>query len=162
MVAPRRGGHHGAMIGRRPIPHGTTAIELLFALVLLGVLLGLAYPPVRGKLDDMAVRSARESLAAGVARARAVAIARGGAEFVVDGARGRFWVLATTGDTAIPPVHLGEQYGVVLVVDGGATDVSIHFDGRGLGRVANRTFRLQRGKAEARLTLSAYGRPRRW
>ena len=161
MVAPRRGVPHGAMIGRRHLPWGASAVELLFTLTLLGILLGLAYSPLRGKLDGFAVRGARESLAAGVARTRAEAVTRGGAELAVDAVGARFWVEAG-GDTIVPPVHLGEQYGVKLVVDGGAERVALRFDGRGLGQVANRTFRLQRGRAEARLTLSAHGRPRRW
>ena len=161
MVSPRRGVHRGAMIGRRHLPQGTSAVELLFTLTLLGILLGRAYPPLKGKLDGFAVRGARESDASAVERAAAVEVARGGAELVVDVAGARFWVEAG-GDTVVPPVHLREQYGVTLVVDGGAERHALRFDGRGLGRVANRTFRLQRGRAEARLTLSAHGRPRRW
>jgi hypothetical protein len=39
---------------------------------------------------------------------------------------------------------------------------SIRFDGLGLGRLANRTIRLQRGTVTGGVTFSAYGRARTW
>lgn len=150
------------MIKGRPSP-GTTLIELLFTLGLLAVLAALAYSPLRRGMDQLAVRSARDALAAGVARARAAAILRGGAALVVDVAGARFWIEAADGDAVAPPVDLGRLYGVRLEVAGAAeSPVRLGFDGRGLGRLANRTFSVRRGSAVAGLTLSTYGRPRPW
>lgn len=162
MVPPHTGWHRGAMNSHAPSP-GTTLIELVFALTLLAILCGLAYPPLQQGLDRYAVRSARDALASGVARARAVAVARSGADLVVDVAAARFWIEAAPGDTVGAPVDLAARYRVRFTVDGAAADrVALHFDGLGLGRLANRTFRLRRGGAEANLTLSSFGRPRRW
>jgi len=142
---------------------GTTLVELLVTLSLLAILAGLAYPPMRRGMDQLAVRSARDALAAGVARARATAISRGGASLVVDIAKARFWIEAADGDTLALPVDLARQYGVRLEVSGAAdSPIALAFDGRGLGRVANRTFSVLRGDAVAGLTLSTYGRPRQW
>ncbi|HEX7052137.1 MAG TPA: hypothetical protein VF188_18155 [Longimicrobiales bacterium] len=143
-------------------PPGTTLVELLFALAILAILIGIAAPPLRRWLDRYATVGAREALAAGVARARSLAVGQGGAALVVDVGSGRFWVRAG-GDVVEGPVDLGAQYRVELTVDGAAADrVVLRFDARGLGRLANRTFRLRRGDATAGLTLSTYGRPRRW
>lgn len=162
MVPPRRGAHHGAMIKTR-IQSGTTLVELVFALVLLAVLFGVAVPPLREGLDRSAVRGARDALAAGVAHARVVAVARGGAVVVVEPEAARFRVETWDGDLAGEPVDLAARYGVRLEVRGGETDeVALHFDARGIGRVANRTFVFRRGGAEAGLTLSGHGRARRW
>lgn len=150
------------MIERRASP-GITLVELVFALSLLGILIGIAYPQLRSGLDRLAVRGARDALHAGVARARAAAIARGGASLVVELEAGRYRVRDASGREIAPPVEFGPQYRVEVRTDGAAVDsVVLRFDGRGLGRLANRTFRLRRGRAEARLTLSNYGRPRRW
>jgi hypothetical protein len=60
-------------------------------------------------------------------------------------------------------VDLTARYGVRLATDGApAEQIVLRFDGLGIGRVTNRTFLLSRGRAESRLTLSAYGRPRAW
>jgi hypothetical protein len=99
----------------------------------------------------------------GVARARSAAVARGGAALVVDLAGARFWVEAAAGEVVGVPVDLAEHYGVRVAVDGAPAErITLRFDGLGIGRITNRTFHLRRGRAEAHLTLSAYGRPRIW
>lgn len=138
-------------------------LELVLVLSILGVLLGISYPALRRGLDGVAARGARDALGLGVARARVVALARGGAVLVVDLPGARFWVEAAAGDTVGAPVDLAARYGVRLTIDGsGAERIALRFDGLGIGRVTNRTFHLRRGGVEARLTLSAYGRPRAW
>lgn len=142
---------------------GTTLLELALVLSILGVLLGLGYPLFRKGLDGLAVRGARDTLGSGVARARVAALSRGGASLMVDLGAARFWVESATGDTIGTPTDLAARYGVRVSTTGAGTDrVALRFDGLGIGRVANRTFQLRRGSAEANLTLSAYGRPRAW
>lgn len=142
---------------------GTTLLELALVLSILGVLLGISYPVLRRGADGIAARGARDALGMGVARARVVAVARGGAALVVDLPGARFWIESVAGDTVGVPVDLAVRYGVRLTTDGsGAERVALRFDGLGIGRVVNRTFHLRRGNAEAHLTLSAYGRPRTW
>lgn len=162
MAVPRGRGQRVAMITRRARP-GLTLIELLFVLTVVGVLTGLAAPSLRHGFDRLAVRSARDALAAGVARTRAFAVARGGAVLVVAPSQDAFWIEATSGEPLTARVDLGRQYGVRLVVDGSpAEPLRLHFDGRGIGRLVNRSFHLRRGRAEAGLVLSSQGRPRRW
>lgn len=162
MAPPRRGVHHGAMIKART-PSGTTLLELVFALLLLSILLGVAVPPLREGRDRLAVQGARDALATGVAHARVVAIARGGAVVVIEPAAARFRVETPDGGLAGEVVDLATQYGVRLEVPGDDVDeIALRFDARGIGRVVNRTFVFRRGRAEAGLTLSVYGRARRW
>lgn len=156
MVVPDRVHHHGRMTG----PRGTTLIELLFVLLLLGVLLALALPPLGRWRDAAATRSARDELAAGLAWTRLSAVSHGGSTLVVDAATGRFWT-TTPGGPIRPPVSLRDRYDVRL--DVGAEDrVILTFDALGLGRTASRTIRVRRGRAEAGLIISGYGRFRRW
>lgn len=144
---------------RRP---GTSLTELLCALTILAVLLGLAFWPMARVLDRYGARAGRDALAAGIARARMLAVARGGATLVLEVPAGRFWVEAG-GDTAAAPIDLFAHYSVVLAVDGAAADrVELRFDGLGIGRMVNRTVRVRRGSEEAGLTLSSYGRVRKW
>lgn len=148
------------MIGSR---RGMTVPELLTALCILAVLLGLAVPSGGRIVDGQAVRGGREALAAGIARARAEALVHGGARFVLETEAGRFRIETLEGDRIADPVVLDAEYGVTVVLDGEQTDaVELRFDGLGIGRVASRTIRVRRGKAEAGLTVSAYGRVRRW
>jgi len=148
---------------RTTAPSGTTLLELILVLSILGVLLGCSYPVFRRGLDGLAVRSARDALGAGVARARATALTRGGAVLIVDLDAARFWVETAAGDTVGVPVDLAARYGVRITTTGtSAKQVTLRFDGIGIGRVANRTFQIRRGDSLAHLTLSAYGRPRPW
>jgi type II secretory pathway pseudopilin PulG len=146
----------------RPPSPGTTLVEAIFALILLGVLAGLTVPPLRAGLDRVASAGARDALLVAVARARAVAIARGGTTLFVDVSTARYWIEAADGSRVDPPVDLAAEYGITLAVDGGGAAIALRFDGLGLGQVANRTIRVRRGEAESRLTLSSYGRPRSW
>lgn len=141
---------------------GVTLIELAIALVVIGVLLGTGAVPFARALDRYAVRGARDALAAGLAHARATAIASGGAELVIDLRAARYRVHIAGGSTA-PPVDLRAQYRVVVSADGQAADsIAFRFDALGIGRMTSRTIRFRRGRAEAGLTVATYGRVRRW
>src|SRR5690606_721383 len=151
---------------RRVRSPGFTLIELATALVVVGILVGIAAVPFARLLDRYAVRAAREALAAGIAHARPAAAAGGGAELVIDLHGARYSIHTAGGGAGAPyaaPVDLRAQYGVTLTSDGQPMDtVVLRFDALGVGRMTSRTFRVRRGSAEAGLTVATYGRVRRW
>lgn len=141
---------------------GTTLPELILLMLLIALLTAFAVPATRNARDQAAVRGARNALAGSVARARMLALSRGSARLSVDVSRDAV-DLEAGGSAAEPRRELGAEFGVDIVVDQSSVPVVVlEFDGLGVGRLANRTFRVRRGAAEARLTLSTYGRPRRW
>ena len=141
---------------RRP---GYTLIEIIVVTAVLGILLAVVLPPALRWRDAAAVRSARDELAAGLAWTRMAAASHGGAALVLDPVGGRFWTRA--GARASAPVSLTDRYGV-RVDPGSEEPVVLYYDGLGIGRITSRTVRVLRGEAEAGLTVSAYGRYRRW
>jgi Tfp pilus assembly protein FimT len=141
---------------------GTTLIELLLALCLLGILTGLAGPAVDRGVDRFAVRAARDELAAAVSRTQSSAIALGGAVLVLDPGHATFWIRSATRDTVLRPVDLAARHGVDIVTSGAADPVELVYDGLGIGRMTSRTIRLVRGTATATVAVSAYGRARTW
>ena len=139
---------------------GHTLIEILVVLAILAVLLGVGLPGMSRWRDAAAVRAARDELAAGLAWTRMAAVTHGGASLVLDPTTGRFTI--GLGDGADrPAVDLSGQYGVVI--DPG-TDrlVAFRYDALGIGRMTSRTVRVRRGHIEGGVTVSAYGRYRRW
>lgn len=138
---------------------GHSLIELLVVLGVLGILSGLAMPPAARARDRVAVRAARDELAAALALTRLTAATSGGAHLLVDPATGR--VSITTARAEHPTLDLTRSHGVSLEVGGGGP-VEIRYDALGIGRFANRTIAVRRGAAVAGLTISAYGRFRRW
>lgn len=149
--------------GSQQCAAGTTLIEIVLALSLLALVAGIAVPPLRHGLDLLAVAAARESLAAAVARTRSVAAARGGAILVLHPASARYWIESQSGESVQPPVDLNTRYRVELSAGAEAGGrIELRFDGLGLGRLANRTVTVRRGRSEAGITLSSYGRVRRW
>lgn len=156
MAVPRTMRHRRAM-GRRD---GYTLIELLVALTLLGILLSTALPPLGKWRDRAAVRAARDELAGAIAWTRIAAASSGGAALVVDPASGRVWTRTAAGDDA-RATDLHARYGVKL--DAGSTaPIRLHYDAFGIGRTASRTLTLRRGDAAAGVTVSSYGRYRKW
>lgn len=143
---------------------GMTLVELVVVLTILSVITTAGVLTLRRGLDAYAARGARDSMASAVARARALALANGAALLVVDAAAATLWIEAPPGIRAGERLRLGDNFGVTLSADhhedGGP--ITIEFDGLGFGRIASRTFRIRRGSTEARLTLSSYGRARRW
>lgn len=156
MAVPRFVVNTPAMRHRR----GYTLTELVLVLAVLAVLLAIALPPVGRWRDRAAVRAARDELAGAVAWTRMAAATRGGAALAVDPATGRVWTRARDGaDSA--PVDLPGRYGV-QVETGTEGVVLLQYDALGIGRATSRTFTLRRGGAVAGVTVSAYGRHRRW
>ena len=141
-------------------PHGYTLVELILVLMLLGVLLGIARTATAAWRDRAAVRAAREELVAGLAWTRLAAATHGGAVLVLDPLTGRFWT-STADGTGSRAVNLRRRYGV-RVDPGTDAPVLFRYDALGIGRLSNRTVRIARGGAEGGVTVSAYGRYRRW
>ncbi|MFO7892290.1 MAG: type II secretion system protein [Longimicrobiales bacterium] len=138
---------------------GYTLIELIVATAVLGVILAIALPPALRWRDAAAVCAARDELAAGLAWTRMAAASHGGATLLLDPAAGRFWTRTDGHDSE--PVALAVRYGVR--VEAGSDEViAFYYDALGIGRLTNRTVGMVRGQAEAGVTVSAYGRYRRW
>ncbi|HUE76914.1 MAG TPA: prepilin-type N-terminal cleavage/methylation domain-containing protein, partial [Longimicrobiales bacterium] len=83
-------------------PRGTTLIELLMVLLLLGLLLALAVPPMARWRDAVAARAARDELAAGLAWTRLSALSHGGSTIVVDAPTATFWTTTAAGPGRTP------------------------------------------------------------
>ena len=135
---------------------GTTLLEAVAVLVLLGVLTGLAGPPLTRLRDRAEAHAAREALIGRIVRARAAAVAAGGATLLVRPGPPRTQ-LVVAGDT-LPADALGGSPGLGLR---GGRPVELDFDGLGLGRFANATIRLEHGGASSTVVVSSYGRASR-
>ncbi|HEY8507652.1 MAG TPA: hypothetical protein VIL32_04790 [Steroidobacteraceae bacterium] len=138
---------------------GTTLYELLLVLSLLGVFASLAAPALRSTLDALTVRAAREAAFALFARARVLALQHGGAQIELHAATDRLLV-KTPADSIVHELDLRPQH-VDLVLEG-SDPVVLRYDAYGLGRMMSRTITLQAGSRQAGLTISTFGRLRRW
>lgn len=141
---------------------GATLTELIAGLGVAGILLSMAVPRLNTARDGRAAAAARDAAAAVIARARTLAVAQGTAVVIIDPAAAAVSLEAPTGSPDGEPLRLGDAFGVTLSVDQSAAAVRLDFDALGAGRLVNRTIRFRRGQEEARLSLSSYGRPRRW
>jgi prepilin-type N-terminal cleavage/methylation domain-containing protein len=144
------------MLHRR---QGFTLFELLLTLTVLSVLLSLAFPRMQRGMDGLAVRSARENAFALLARTRVLALHEGGAELEVDATNDRITIRSGNGVLAAEQSY--QEHNVDLILDGVAQQVVLRYDSYGLGRMASRTLRFRTGSAEAKLTISSFGRARR-
>jgi prepilin-type N-terminal cleavage/methylation domain-containing protein len=112
---------------------GFTIIELLWVIVLMGLMAALGIPRIRDAVQKQNVRGARIAAVAHVVKARNAAVQRGCLATVHLRNSGAVWVTAcrTTGsglDTLGGMDDLYERYGVRL----SATRDSVQFDPRGL------------------------------
>ncbi|HSL69839.1 MAG TPA: hypothetical protein VK864_06325 [Longimicrobiales bacterium] len=148
------------MLRQRP---AFTVPELITTLVLLGILFGTAVPAFRHAIDVVSVRAARDTIVGAAARARALAVARGDAQLVVDEAAGIVAMAINRGAQRISETDLGDRYGVTMRIANSTRPIAVvDYDGLGIGRFANLTVQLQRRSASGGVTFSAYGRPRAW
>ncbi|HUF12911.1 MAG TPA: prepilin-type N-terminal cleavage/methylation domain-containing protein [Longimicrobiales bacterium] len=151
------------MLPRMRTRRGYSLIELIIVLALLALAIGLAYPGARAAADGWAVRAARDATASVLASTRAAAVAHRGAELLVVQATGEVLTRTARSPRPLPRLSVTTDWGVALSSPGFAGDtVSIRYDALGLGRVASRTLRFERGASSAGITVSAYGRIRRW
>jgi len=140
---------------------GYTLLELLCGLTLLAVLLGMVSLPAAYAGDVLAARAARSAIMAAAAATRAVAVQHGGADLYLDAADGALAVTSRDGLVADTLGRLVRDYHVSIEL-GEAGHATLRFDALGIGRLANRTVRINRGRVSAGVTFSAYGRARPW
>lgn len=138
---------------------GTTLLELTLALALLGVMLLFTLVAFARPLDRLAVRAAAAEIVLACARTRVEAIGQG-ADLLIAAGPAVFWVEAH-GARVSDPVDLGREYGVTISA-GGVDTVRLAYSPLGLGNVTSHTLRVRRGGAEARVSVSTYGRARAW
>lgn len=141
---------------------GYTLADLIIALSLLGIILGTAAPRALSLRSHTAVRSARDAAASAIERARSLAVSRGTARIVVDPIAGTIVTEAPVGVIAGPTVRVGDASGVTLDAGSAGRPVSIDFNALGLGMVASRTLTFAHGGVTAGLSISSFGRVRRW
>ncbi|MGQ0815136.1 MAG: hypothetical protein ACT4O1_11805 [Gemmatimonadota bacterium] len=135
-----------------------TLTEILLVLTLLAIATLLALPGARHSLDAIAVRSARETAFGLATQTRATALARGGAQFILEPRAGT----ATVVDAAGAVVARAVFRDIRIEAGESSSRIVLGYDARGLGRMASRTIHFRRGAATAGLTFSSYGRVRRW
>lgn len=147
------------MPGLRSTPRarrGTTLLELIVVLAILGVLAGVAVPGMRAAAARRATRAAARDLALLLSAARQIAATSAG------GAAVGFDTVASTarlvagGDT-LRLLDLGSVHRVTLA----ASRDSVAYDSRGLGHgAANVTLVLTQGGAADTIVVSRLGRLR--
>ncbi len=134
-----------------------TLLELLVALALAAVLVGLSLPAGRRLQDRWAVGAERDRALAALHRVRVEARIRDGATLAVDGRTGV--LTARAGDSLLWRRADAGRSGVRITRPDGTPVVdTLHFDAWGLGVVTSRTLVFRRGRAEARLVISSRGR----
>ena len=137
--------------------YGTTLLELIVVLSVVGVLAGVAFVPASRFVDGIRVRDATAAVLGACAMARQAAIGRSAAATVlVDTAPARLTVIAGA-DTLLSD-HLDARLGVTLSTTGRA--VTYAADGLGWG-LSNLRIVARRGAASDTVTVSRLGRARR-
>ena len=140
-----------------------SVFDLVIVLALLSVIASLAVPRLVSARNGYAARAARDAAAAWIERTRSLATSRGSARLIIDPATGELRIESPLGVAGPTPLAVTATFGVNLTVDGKTSGVvELDFNAMGLGALANRTLHFRRGSDEAKLTLSTYGRVRRW
>ena len=148
-------------------PRGFTMVELLLVITMVGAVVAIAMPKMRGFRDTSAVRSARLELTAAIEAARAASIQRGRAARVriVDDSilvtvdTGAVGAGASSRYTVLGPKSLRAEH-AVIVTGKTASDTGIAFDSRGLAspRLAGTAvFVLQRNATRDSVCVSRLG-----
>lgn len=135
---------------------GFTLLELVVALALSAVVLGVGLPAARRSMERMAVVGAREAMVGMIVRARSEAVTRGGATVVLDASGGTVRVETSAG--VVDAVDLASAFGVRLELGASRAEARLPFDGLGIGRITSRTVEVRRGGAVAGIVVSSYGR----
>lgn len=135
---------------------GATLLDLLVAMLLAAVLMGVAIPRLRGSIARHATRAAADDVSAMLSAARQIAATSADGASVGFHAASATARLVVAGDT-VRTLALGSLHGVTLRT----TRDSIAYDARGLGYgAANASVMLSRGTAAETLVVSRLGRLR--
>lgn len=145
---------------------GVTLIELLFVLVVLGILLALAAPSLHAHVGRARMNAALNALRGDINYARAVAIRAG------DRVEVRFEpnekhacvtrysvIVLAASERVVKNVDLGGEAAGVCLSHNQEPGNRLVFNSRGVPRgVVGRTFRVQRGEMTDSMKLSSVGR----
>jgi Tfp pilus assembly protein FimT len=136
---------------------GTTVVELVVVMIVVGALAAIALPRFRRAADRFATRAAIQEAGSLFSFARRSAITRRSTVGVItDTASGT--IIVRSGGTELARRSLRERYGVRLRT----TRDSMSYDPRGLGYgAANLTIIARRGQGAETLSVSRLGRTRR-
>ncbi|HXE56912.1 MAG TPA: GspH/FimT family pseudopilin [Gemmatimonadales bacterium] len=137
---------------------GVTLPELLAALAVVGLLLGLAVPRLQSALDRVAVREAAHAIAAAHRGARELALAEGRItelEVAADSLR----IGLRLGAALLPRWAAPGPAAEGIALTGPAHPLVFAPTGLPLG-LANATFVVSRGGARRQVVISRYGRVR--
>lgn len=140
---------------------GFTLLEVLIAMVIMGIVMGLGAPRSREWLTHENVRQARVNVTTQLAGARSIAVVRGCESVLhIDAAASRVWVtackLAGAGRDTIGSIdNLSSRYGVVF----SSTGDSILFTPQGIAfNAAWITMTFSKEGYDAMLEISPLGR----
>lgn len=138
---------------------GFTIIELLFVLIIVGVVAVLTAPSGRRIMERNAVRSAKQELAAALAIARASAIHNGRpTQFIRSG--NKVHVRLVRGSQAVAinaPVDVMRDHKVTVET----SRDTVRFDPRGFATAmpgSHQSFRLRRGAVRDSVCVTRFGR----
>jgi Tfp pilus assembly protein FimT len=136
---------------------GTTVVELVVVLIVIGALAAIALPRFREAADRFAARSAIHETRSLFTFARRAAITRRAVVGVITDTSADA-IVVRSGGVELARGSLRERYGVTLT----ATRDSMSYDPRGLGYgAANLTIVARRGQGAETLFVSRLGRTRR-
>lgn len=135
---------------------GFSLPEIVLVLALIGILVGIAIPPLSGALDRIEVRTAANHVVAAHQRARMMAVAQG--QVLVLSVNRNELAIRRQGQATPLWVEAGPAAnGVVL--DGPGHTFTFSPEGLTFG-FSNATLRLSRGSATRTVTISKLGRVR--
>jgi prepilin-type N-terminal cleavage/methylation domain-containing protein len=154
ILAPRRRAQLGGMHRTR----GFTLVELLFALLLVGMTSASLAPVARRQRDRALVIGAREAVVGLFAEARVAAMESGAASVRITTDPARAEAVGASG--VLRSAAIAEDFGVRISI-GGPAAVELSYDGLGLGRMTSQTITFTRGDETTDLVVSGHGRVRR-
>ena len=140
--------------------NGHTLLELTVAVLLMATITGSLLPAAARYRRRADVVAAREAVAGLLAEARAVAPAFAGAVVNIESDPGRAWIQIS--DSVGRTIQIDGASGLRVVLSGSRARTEIAYDALGVGRVASETLRFRLDGEEAGLTVSGFGRVRRW
>src|SRR5688500_10828824 len=130
---------------------GFTLVELLFVLLLMGVMSTSIAPVARRQRDRALVVAAREAVVGRLAEARMAAMESGGASVRIAVLPARAEAIADA--RVLRSADIAEDFGVILSM-GGPANVELSFDALGLGRMTSQTITFTRGGEATELIVS--------